>query len=183
MGNYIKKQYKNYVNNVSSSVMAISYELSVYMWKYINKQKPKYILDLGSGFSSFLFRYYKKEYNNEAVIFSVDTSKEWLLKTEEFLKENDLSIKNLYTFDDFKKIPQRQFDYILYDLGSMSTRHENLEYILQYKKDNTPCIIDDVHKLQYKNFVLETVKRLNLKYKFLTDETYDSYGRFSMEVK
>ena len=58
MNKNIIKQYGKYTSTISTKVMAISFEMAVYLWKEIHKRKSIKILDLGSGFSSYIFRYY-----------------------------------------------------------------------------------------------------------------------------
>jgi len=183
MGNYIKKQYREYINETSNAVMTISYELSNYIWKYITKKQPRTILDLGSGFSSFIFRFYQKEYSTEeTIVVTVDTQKKWLNKTEKFLKDKDLSIENLYTYREFKELSFEPFDYVLFDLGPTDKRHNYLDMVFKYKKENCPLIIDDVHNKAYKDIVLEKCHKLNMKTNFLIDDTFDTYGRFAVEI-
>ena len=57
----IKKYYDKYVSEISTPGMAISLESSLTILSLLEYFKPKSILDLGSGFSSFLFRLYKKK--------------------------------------------------------------------------------------------------------------------------
>ncbi len=79
--------YQDYVKNVSNPIMALSLELSVFLLLLCDFIKPKNILDFGSGFSSFIFRYYAAHYvnNQSTIIWSLDDSQEWLDKTSEFL--------------------------------------------------------------------------------------------------
>ena len=66
--------YRKYLSNISSKDMAISLELSVFLIIVCRILKPKRILDLGSGFSSFIFRYYAANTVSKPVILSVNDS-------------------------------------------------------------------------------------------------------------
>jgi len=178
---FLKQQYKVYTKKVSTKVMAISYELAQFMWNYINDNNCKKILDLGSGFSSVVFRYYKQD-NEKIQVVSVDTSQEWLDKTKQYLNKLNLNTDNLYTFDEFKQMKKYKYDFILYDLGNMITRAENLDLVLSYKKKNGVIIVDDVHKEVYRNKVHNFCASHNLQYTPLK-ETIDVYGRYSVMVK
>jgi len=180
MDKIIKKQYKIYTSTISTKDMAISYELSKFIWDMINKNKYINILDLGSGFSSFVFRYYQKtNAPKNCKVTSVDTSIEWLTYSNKFLSNNDLNLENIFTFEEFKKLPHDDYDFILYDLGRMITRAENLEYVLNFANEKTPVIIDDVHKKDYRDKVEETVTKLGKTIIDIKSETFDSYGRYA----
>jgi predicted O-methyltransferase YrrM len=154
------------------------------MWDEMKFKKPKNILDLGSGFSSFVFRYYKK-LNEKCNVTSVDTSVEWLEKTISFLEKNKLDTQNIYTFKQFKKLKniKHNYDFILYDLGPTSTRAENLEYVLELAKPNCPIVIDDLHNNNYKKDVIDIVSNSRKNLFFLNEETFDVYGRYAALVK
>jgi len=180
MDKIIKKQYKIYISTISTKVMAISYELAGFMWDAINKNKYTNILDLGSGFSSYIFRYYQKtNAPTNCKVTSVDTSIEWLTQSNKFLENNDLNLDCIYTFEEFKKLPHDNYDFILYDLGHMITRAENLEYILSFADEKTPVIIDDVHKKVYRDKVESICKEMNINIIDIKDNTLDSYGRYA----
>jgi hypothetical protein len=51
-----KNDYKH-VNEISNEIMAASLELIIFCIVMCDMIKPKKILDLGSGFSSFAFRF------------------------------------------------------------------------------------------------------------------------------
>ena len=55
------------------------------------QQRPRIILDLGSGFSSAVFRLYMAQQNVQTTVYSVDDDPLWLNKTRDSLKANNLS--------------------------------------------------------------------------------------------
>jgi len=180
----ILKQYHQYTKNVSTKVMTISLELVKYMWDELCINKPNNILDLGSGFSSFVFRYYKQTKNNDCEVTSVDTVVEWLSKTKDFLIKNNLDVGNIYAFKEFKENKKlKKYDFILYDLGPTDTRSKNLKYVLKLIKPNCPIIIDDVHNQKYKKEVIDIINLTSKNIIFLNEKTFDVYGRFAALVK
>jgi len=183
MNKQINKQFRKYTKTISTRTMAISLELATYMWKEINERKSVKILDLGNGFSSFVFRYYQK--NNapdNCRVISVDTSKDWLVKSTKFLSDNKLSTDEIYTFDEFKILPKEKYDFILYDLGNMITRGENLPYVLSLADVKSPVIVDDVHKLIYSEIVEVVADNFNKSLNYLKDETLDDFGRYASVI-
>ena len=182
MGNLINKKYKDYINNVSKSSMSISLELSLYIWSEVNKIKPKKILDLGSGYSSFILRYYQCISKHKVSVKSVDTSTHWLDKTKKFLQKNNLGTDDMYVLEDFKKLPKRKYDFILYDLDNTSKRHTRLKYVLSLLSKNGLLIIDDVHNTEYRNEVISIVSKSKKNITFIKDITIDEYGRYAAIV-
>jgi len=83
----LKPYYKNYCKNVSPDSQALSLKASVYCYNYCVKNKPRKIIDLGSGFTSFVLRLYQKNFSTEdfkIYVYSVDDNKKWLNKTYNF---------------------------------------------------------------------------------------------------
>jgi len=60
--NSIKSEHKVYIEHISSPEMAMSLELAYFIMNYCIEYKPKRLLDLGSGFSSFVFRLYQNNF-------------------------------------------------------------------------------------------------------------------------
>src|SRR6266436_3960151 len=90
----IKTAYEEYTTSVSTPVATISLELTYVIWFLLNKLSPKVIVDLGSGFSSYLFRLYQdtRKYSDDACrVFSCDDNPFWLAHTRRFLKNKSLS--------------------------------------------------------------------------------------------
>ena len=99
----LKPQYNNYIKTVSKN--AVSYQ---YISTAIQLCCPYYrVVDLGSGFTSFVLRAYRKELNLD--ICSVDTSRAWLEKTKEFCAQNDVDTDGFMLWSDLIVAP-RQFD-------------------------------------------------------------------------
>src|SRR6267142_6473870 len=100
----IKKVYEEYTTSVSTPIATISLELAFVIWFLLNKRRPKLIVDLGSGFSSYLFRLYQDrcKYSDDACeVFSCDDNSFWLERTKLFLKSKSLSVKGLCLWDEF----------------------------------------------------------------------------------
>ncbi len=153
----IQQTYSDYVTNISSVDMAVSIESAIFLKIFLEHLQPKSILDLGSGFSSYIFRQYAKDsLPREITVVSVDDSAEWIARTEQFLTEKQLDAGNLISWDEFTRQKSLTgFDIIFHDLGSMETRMIALKWILENKvltKDSL-LILDDVHKKEYQHFI------------------------------
>lgn len=167
--------YQEYISTISNDVMAISLELATFIVYLCKEIKPSNILDLGSGFTSFIFHYY---FEQEAHIWSVDDDNQWLAKTEYFLNKHGFYPQHLINWSDFLHINGDQvFDFISYDLGNMQSREQNLKQVIALTRPDGWIILDDLHVPNYGQFVLKNTdgKRLF----DLRPYTIDKYSRFS----
>jgi len=176
--------YEQYISDVSNDGMAASLELSVFLMILCNIVKPKRILDLGSGYSSLVFRLYASDVNQEVEIWSIDDSFEWLEQTRCFLNTHHLDTGHLHTWDAFiKQIRQdgrATFDLVLHDLGNIETRKGTLKDVVTLANSNGVIILDDVHFKAYRGHIRWLLKESKISYRTLKDFTIDEFGRYSM---
>ena len=111
--------YRAYTATISPDPIAISLELAVFLYVICEATNPSTLLDLGSGFSSYVFRSYAKSKDkfSAPVTYSVDDSTEWLDETRRFLQHHDCDCHNLWTWDEFVKHDRPSFDLVLQDMG------------------------------------------------------------------
>jgi len=169
--------YEEYTSKVSPSDMAISLEMAIFLHIFCDVTKPKSIADLGSGFSSFVFRHYQAITGVKPDVWTVDDDEEWLEKTRTFLVLHGLSDENLITWDLFLQRGPKSFDLILHDLGSMETRAKTLPTVLTLSHSNGLVILDDVDKSEYFSVLLQVTKHLDCELYNLKFYTLDSIGR------
>lgn len=169
----LKDAYLRYIKEVSNQDWTMSWELAVYLDKLIRALKPKTILDLGSGFSSFLFRC------SNAKVTTFDLEAEWLEKTKKFLEQYELSTKDMhhltYTGEQMELLKQ-PYDLTLMDLGIAEHDRTPVFPLLNSKV----IILDDMHIGEY---MLEAQKFFNNRTIFsLKDDTKDAYDRYAWMV-
>lgn len=171
----LKEAYLEYIKEVSEPVWTISWELCVYLDKLLRSLKPKKILDLGSGFSSFLFR------QSGAEVVTFDTDSDWLTKTELFLQQHKLPTTTMFHLEsplseEDRKILQQPYDLILHDLGIADKDRAPIFPMLNGKV----IILDDMHFAEYRAQVKEFFKGRTI---FdLQDDTKDAYNRYAWMV-
>jgi predicted O-methyltransferase YrrM len=178
----IEPYYKDYISRFSREVVALSFELSTFIMVLCNIMKPKKILDLGSGFSSFIFRSYMSKANPKPLVWTVDDSPEWLEISKIFININELSTENLSTWQDFIKEDVGTFDLILFDLGSFPFRKKVFREVLKLVSSNGLIVLDDIHNPAYRPYVKRVVNESNFNYYSLKNFTKDKFGRFSLLV-
>lgn len=176
----LKQFYQQYVTKVSANSMAISFESAVFLEVICIIFKPKYILDLGSGFSSLVFRLYKLNTNPKSIIWSIDDSHKWLEKSRSFLSAHNFSTENLSPWSKFIKNNNEVFDLIFYDLGNMKIRKEKLKEVLKLARSGSIIILDDIHKHHYRNYVRRILKKYKIPSYSLKFFTEDKFGRYQL---
>lgn len=175
----IRTSYEQYVSRISTDDSAISLELAIFLIVLCNATKPQRILDLGSGFSSFVFRRYQLSADPKPEVWSVDDCPHWLNRTRSFLYEHNLNAHKLLSWDSFQSKTVNNYDLILHDLGTMDLRLETLEEVLGMV---CPCglvILDDFHKPKYKQRLDDMISQFKFEIYNLGAFTMDKYGRYS----
>jgi glycosyltransferase involved in cell wall biosynthesis len=168
--------YQDYLARVSGYGMPISFELARFLLAALFERQPPRILDLGSGFSTCVFRLYARLEAYPTTVWSVDHDAVWLEKTGAFLKRHALSAGNLVPWNSFD---ERDFDLILHDLGHMDTRADPLERVLSLARPGGVVVLDDMDRRDYALRVSQAADRAGFDYADLSSATRDGGGRFA----
>lgn len=174
--------YEEYTRSVSPAYMAISLELASALAALCILFHPKSILDLGSGFSSVVFRTYSRLAPSTSVVWTVDDSDDWLAPTASFLKLHQLSTDNLVTWDLFLQRSVGGFDLVFHDLGSMDVRRRTLPRAMTQARPGGLLMLDDIHKPLYGSFARRLVQAAGGRSYSLRWLTLDSMSRYAMLV-
>ncbi len=175
----LRPVYEHYVRDVSSPDMAASLELATFLYGLCKANSYTRLLDLGSGFSSYVFRLYARETSGVEVI-SVDDDAQWLKKTKDFLDAHDLDTRGMMTIEQFVSQNQDGFDCILHDLNFVEERIKYVQRLLPMVRPGGLMVLDDVHKPDYMLGTLEILSFAPGKIYSLSPATLDRYGRYSM---
>lgn len=188
----ITAAYNFYITNVSLKGHAASLELSLFLYRWCEQNQPKTIVDLGSGFTSYVLRLYKKNHPGTDVT-SVDDDANWFKKTEQFLVRQGVDTTQLELWDVFQHTPKK-FDLVLYDLGRIPTRIANVDKPFDFIADGGVMVMDDIHfdatySAKYKipppylgDVLYDAIKRHGVNSLLLKDQTIDDFGRHSILV-
>ena len=128
--------------------MALSLETAALIWTLCSERLPGSIVDLGSGYSSFVVRNWVKASGHRPVVWSVDDDARWLQRSRQYCEERGVDASNFTTWDVFRHTPLK-FDLILYDLGRMPVRFENVGRALDLCSPSGIVVVDDMHKFNY----------------------------------
>lgn len=173
-----------YVKSVSTPDMTISFKSSMYIMYLLETINPITVLDLGSGFTSFLCRLYKKNHPKVYVV-SVDDDVAWLEQTTQFLKDNFLDISDCLTLDNLLHTTDNmEFEFVIYDLGDMETRIRYLPSLVRFvSKKRNLIFIDDLHKFGFLDAVKHFASMKAESFLQKKMHTIDKYGRYAGVIK
>jgi predicted O-methyltransferase YrrM len=175
----IKAAYEIYLREISTEDMAASLKASSFLYSLASIGRPSRILDLGSGFSSFVFRLYAKGNDRGTDVFSVDDNRAWLMKTRSFLVGQGMDGMNLFHWQEFRRSNPGTFDLIFHDLGSMELRAESLPEVLLLCRPGGMVILDDMHSESYRPLALKIVEEAGFHLFSVRKYTLDKFGRFA----
>lgn len=173
----LRPYYEQYVKKVSDPEMTCSLRTAVFLKVFCDGIKPKHILDLGSGFSSFVLRSYAASQNG-VIVYSVDDSLKWLEYTRDYLASHNLPTDRLILWSQFKDGSYTHFDFIFHDLGNMDLRKRSLDLVLKLGERGA-ILLDDMHKLSYTKYVRNCLSHYSYNYFNLKAYSLDEFGRFS----
>jgi predicted O-methyltransferase YrrM len=175
----LKPVHDDYVNRISRADMAASLELGAFLCAACKSRRPRRVLDLGSGLSSFVLRSYARS-NAAVTTVSVDDDSAWLGKTAQFLDEQGLEKENLLLLQDFLNTRQDPFDLILHDLNFVEVRINYVEAVLDQLAPGGLIIFDDVHKRDYLHSLLKLLRKRPGSCYSLQPVTADQFGRYAL---
>jgi predicted O-methyltransferase YrrM len=180
----MKHAYGKYVAAFSTPEMAVSLETSLFVYVLAKATRARRILDLGSGFSSYVLRLYSVDAGSDIVVYSVDDDKGWLARTREFLSLSRLREDLLLDWQAFQQVTGVRFDLIFHDLGNMTLRAQSLPFVISLLDPRGVLVLDDMHKtgtgleVGYPRLARRTVRQAGLSILSARQYTLDRYKRY-----
>jgi len=172
--------YLNYAGIVSAPDHAASLETSALLLYICRKVRARRVLDLGSGFSSFVLRAYAHSAHWPVTVVSVDTDPEWLAKTAEFLDGRTNVPGELITWDEFnRRADWEPFDVIFHDLANGETREGAVPWVCRLVAENGVVIFDDAHHDGHREAFWKFGNANGLDVYSAHVPTFDAFGRFA----
>jgi len=138
-------------------------------------------VDLGSGFSSYVLRWYKSNIDPACIVYTVDDDPNWLQKTVDFLTSENLSTDKAMSWTEFLGSERGDFDIILHDIGQVAGRVACFSTIIGLLGENGVVILDDMHKPHFR----EPIKGILGQHSHLmqmydiSKYTIDEFGRYA----
>ena len=130
--------WRTYVTEVSHPGHAVSQRTAAFLACLYLMRKPARILDLGSGFSSFI----AARYGAGAEVVAVDTDPMWLAKTRHYLDGHGIQV-DLRAWEGFTD--PGLFDVVFVDLGGGTVRDGAIRAACDLVDPNGVIVFDDAH--------------------------------------
>ena len=172
--NILSPFWLDYTNGFGTDGWCLSLETSALLYHILTEFNPETIVDIGSGFSSFIIR----KFFGRRFMYSVDDDPEWMKTTIRFLDKHNCSTYNIISTTQFREeYKDKQFDFILLD-NDAHVRKELMSWVFTHSKI---ALVDDLHSGYA--WYLEEIRRCEEEFKPLIfdvkDYTMDNYGRFA----
>jgi predicted O-methyltransferase YrrM len=183
----LPSRHARYVSTVSDSAHAISLELAQFILEVASEDQAKRLLDLGSGFSSYVLRAYAAGVPG-ASVWSVDDDSAWLEKTRAFLVSEGLGTEHLYNWSDFLTLASPNgsvgsFDLVVHDMGTVRSRHGTIQFVLGLVRPGGALILDDLDVDAYRRHVRSELDAAGVTPVDVKNRTLDARNRYSWLVR
>lgn len=175
--------YIDYTTTVSSHDHAMSLEAASLLLVLCREFDPEAVLDLGSGFSSYVLRLYCGEAGRPVRCVSVDGDQVWLERTRAFLERLNVTPSELCTWSDFTSRTQEPFSLVVHDLGDLLVRANTLEVAFSATCPGGLLFLDDLHFRDYHRRVYAAISRHGATGFDIRPLTVDESGRYSLLVE
>jgi predicted O-methyltransferase YrrM len=125
---------------------AIAIEGALALVRACAEKMPRRILDLGSGFSSVIFREWARRQSARIEVVSTDDNPGWLAVTQLELAERGFDPRSCIAQASFEVWPERgRFDLLFVDWSGVESRAERLDDILEWATSGALVVFDDYH--------------------------------------
>jgi SAM-dependent methyltransferase len=163
----LRKPYCRYMLACTKDDMPVTMGMACFFLACLRAFKPRSVLDLGSGFSSFVARFHAAGKSGRGcAVCSVDDDPHWLAVSREFVQSEGIPQSGLGEFVDWESFlagETRTFDMVLVDLGSIETRSRNVREVLsRFLAPGGHALMDDMHFNRYRRTVLRACRELGM---------------------
>jgi predicted O-methyltransferase YrrM len=175
----LRRAYDDYVNTISQWDWAVSWPTARALNQLCAALRPRRVLDLGSGFSTFVICSWAKDAETATEVVSVDDSPEWLEKTAHFLEGHGLDA-TLISPDGLAELPPSSFDLCFDDIGRIEVRASVIGDVLRLMSPGGVVVLDDMNVRGYRGKVREQLVAAGWDLYSIRSHTIDRKGRFAM---
>lgn len=160
---------------------AIAAAAGVFLWDACEQREVTRVLDLGSGFSTWVLRAWAAECGREVECVTVDHLEGWLRRTQAEVTEMGWDSSEFYTWEQFLDLvyPDRYFDFIFVDINGGAMRYKefaNYEYLTDY------MVCDDFQFDHIRESWTARCVQAGFTVVERESETKDQYGRWMAEA-
>ena len=140
--------------------------------------RPSSVLDLGSGFSSYVLALYASTATALVKVVSVDTDAEWLGRTAGFLDRQGLGNRSTLALLD--ELTPGRFDLVFHDLAGGETRERMMGEVCDRLTPDGVAVFDDMHHLGDFDAMRDANAERGMLWASLHQWTFDDACRFAV---
>jgi len=159
---------------------ALDVPASVWLWNACEREKAERVLELGSGFSSWVLRHWQQRATGFMApeVWTVDDESKWLATTQLELIEQGFTT---FRTTEFQNVvlddPIDYFDLVFVDLDNTATRIRHAADFVRWAKPGGLLVLDDWHMEHYREPMTRRLAALGISVEALP-ETTDEWGRY-----
>lgn len=171
--------HERYVTEVSDRNWAASLELSAFLWQLCRAVDARRVLELGSGFTSYVFRRYAAEADHDVQVLSIDDDDAWLEKTSAFLRSLGVPDRDLTPLRERDGALVGQFDLVFNDIVG-AIRPAMTAVAADHTKPGGVLVLDDANRVADRRSLLTAAREHRLRTYDLRPWTQDAIGRWAL---
>jgi len=171
-------EYRAYCVSVSKRSMALSIESCAYLWYLCDTIKARNVVDLGSGFSSYVLARYAAEADYPVRVDSVDSDPEWLDKTRRFCESH--GGVGSFMLGEVWEQTDRRYDVIINDYGRGAVREQMAAIAVRRLTPAGVIMFDDAPNSSHRHDAARVCGEAGLALLDLYHQTVDEVGRFAL---
>ena len=171
--------YIDYCTTVSKRTMAMSIETATYLWWICRQSDAADVLDMGSGFSSFVLRDYASVSKHDVRVTSVDDDALWLCRTGEFLRKWHETDDGLVLWLDWLERRDVRYDVIFHDFSRGEARNASMYVAAERLTPGGMLIFDDAQHGEHQAEMRKVAEKWGLDLISLRDVTVDAVRRYA----
>lgn len=161
---------------------ALDVPASVWLWNACQREDANRVLELGSGFSSWVLRHWQQhaihERGSAPIVWTVDDEAKWLETTRLELVERGFDTSRLASLENaMTDVAVTQFDIVFVDLDNTSTRLRHAADFVRWTRPGGLLVLDDWHMPHYREPMTARLMELGVAVEPLP-ETTDEWGRY-----
>lgn len=161
---------------------ALDVPASVWLWNACQREKANRVLELGSGFSSWVLRHWQQRATSERgstpSVWTVDDEPKWLETTRLELLERNFDTSRMAHFDTaLTDCAVTSFDLTFVDLDNTATRLKHAADFVRWTRSGGLLVLDDWHMPHYREPMTAKLADLGISVEPLP-ETTDEWGRY-----
>jgi predicted O-methyltransferase YrrM len=171
----LRDRHRSYSTTISAPDHAISLPTAALLASLLDVYQPRRVLDLGSGFSSFVARAYG-DMNSEVV--SVDDDPRWLDRTRSYVREQGVERGHIVDVSWLNQA-HSPFDLVFNDFAHMQARCYWLPAVARLIAPDGLGLLDDFQKYRYRRTVRAYAAVEGAGVLSVREWTHDDIGRYA----